>query len=63
MISSTYIKTQVVVVIILTQISLYVRVDKENLLEFPLIGLAIYTQICIYKYLSNYFILHISFES
>ena len=63
MISSTYIKTQVVVVIILTQISLYVRVDKENLLEFPLIGLAIYTQICIYKYLSNYFILYISFES
>ena len=31
------VKTQVVVVVTLTQILLYVRVDKENLLEFSLI--------------------------
>jgi len=63
MITSSNVKTQVVVAITLTQISLYVRVDKENLLEFPLIGLAIYTQICVYKYLPTYFIPCISFES
>jgi len=33
---SSSVKTQVVVAITLTQISLYVRVDKENSLEFPL---------------------------
>jgi len=31
------VKTQVVVAITLTQISLYVKVDKENLLEFLLV--------------------------
>jgi len=60
---SSSVKTQVVVVITLTQISLYVRVDKENSLEFPLISSATYIQIYIYKYLPNYFILCISFES
>jgi len=40
---SSSVKTQVVIVITLTQISLYVRVDKKNSLEFPLIGLATYT--------------------
>jgi len=34
---SSSVKTQVVVVITLTQISLYVRVDKENSLELPLV--------------------------
>ena len=32
------VKTQVVVAITLTQISLYVRVDKENSLEFSLVS-------------------------
>ena len=35
------------VVITLTQISLYVRVDKENLLEFPLVFIY-------YLYMLNY---------
>ena len=41
--------------------NLWHRVDKENSLEFPLIGSATYTRICVYKYLPNYFIPHISF--
>jgi len=44
------VKTQVVVVITLTQISLYVRVDKENSLESSLD--------CVhYLYMSNYLFL------
>ena len=41
------VKTQVVVVITLTQISLYIRVDKENLLEFLLLALHVKTQVVI----------------
>jgi len=33
-----------------------------KLLEPLLIGLVIYTQICIYKYLPSYFISHVSFK-
>jgi len=35
--TSSSVAIQVVVVLTLTQIVLYVRVDKENLLELPLI--------------------------